>query len=53
MIHSFCTRNEVQELLKKCGFMVAVNTMKTHKPGYGVLRNESESQEKGHSVIDK
>lgn len=34
-------------------FCGAVNTMKRCQPGYGVLRNELESQEKGHSVIDR
>jgi len=37
----------------KCSFVVAVNITKRHQPGYGVLRNELESQEKGHCVIDR
>lgn len=44
---------EVQELLKKCNFVVEVNTMKRCQPGYGVLRNELESQEKSRGVIDR
>lgn len=46
-------KKEIWELLKKCSFMIAVKTMERCKPGYIVPRNELESEEKGHSVIDR